>query len=352
MEKKHRKEILFYYESRQNPNGDPGFEDQPRLLSDGTIMVTDVRIKRTIRDYIGQNVGEIFVDYDKHGNPTKADDRAKEILGIEKEENAKEEEENTLPDDAMKLLLQKTYDISLFGAFIPIRAGEGESSRGSWLKLTGPLQFGIGRSINKVNILNPMIVGRFVGKENQQSEEQFSTFGKFYSVEYALIKIHGGINPTNLGHYYDDEETIRKRFDENVENLPFYLWNGTDQLITRSKFPQRSILYLEIEYDSVIYNDLPLLVKEKDEIRQKITSLPQSPFIFDGLIEQAGKRKDKIKKIRILCSSDIETDINTLITKLKEKGIAEEKIEKLDPASQPQPKAESQPESQKQQQQS
>ncbi|HXX96253.1 MAG TPA: type I CRISPR-associated protein Cas7 [Candidatus Bathyarchaeia archaeon] len=56
MEKNHRKEILFYYESRQNPNGDPGFENQPRLMSDGTIMVTDVRIKRTIRDYVAQDL--------------------------------------------------------------------------------------------------------------------------------------------------------------------------------------------------------------------------------------------------------------------------------------------------------
>ena len=51
MEKNCRKEILFYYESRQNPNGDPGFENQPRLMADGTIMVTDVRIKRTIHVY-------------------------------------------------------------------------------------------------------------------------------------------------------------------------------------------------------------------------------------------------------------------------------------------------------------
>jgi len=80
MEKNHRKEILFYYESRQNPNGDPGFENQPRLMSDGTIMVTDVRIKRTIRDYVAQNYKDqiIFVDYDKDGNPTKADDKARE----------------------------------------------------------------------------------------------------------------------------------------------------------------------------------------------------------------------------------------------------------------------------------
>ena len=61
-----KKEILFYYESKANPNGDPGFDDQPRLMNDGTIMVTDLRLKRTIRDHAKNNLNKtIFVDYDK-----------------------------------------------------------------------------------------------------------------------------------------------------------------------------------------------------------------------------------------------------------------------------------------------
>lgn len=67
-------------------------------------MVTDVRIKRTIRDYVAQNYKDqiIFVDYDKDGNPTKADDKAREIIG------------DPLPSNAMELLLEKTFDVSLF----------------------------------------------------------------------------------------------------------------------------------------------------------------------------------------------------------------------------------------------
>ncbi|MEM3443181.1 MAG: type I CRISPR-associated protein Cas7 [Candidatus Bathyarchaeia archaeon] len=99
-----RKELLFYYESRANPNGDPGFENQPRLMPDGTIIVTDVRIKRTIRDYAASHLGyEIFVDYDEKGDPTTADDRAKEIIG-------------EIKGDVIKELLLKTFDVPLFGA--------------------------------------------------------------------------------------------------------------------------------------------------------------------------------------------------------------------------------------------
>ena len=144
-------EILFYYESKQNPNGDPGFENQPRMMPDDTIMVTDVRIKRTMRDYARDIRGEtLFVDFDEKGSPTTADGKAKEIVG-------------SLSGDVIGGLLKKTFDVPLFGALVTIRKGSDEETGSA--KLTGPLQFGNSRSVNKVQIINPTIVGRFVGKE-------------------------------------------------------------------------------------------------------------------------------------------------------------------------------------------
>src|SRR3954462_14571000 len=144
-------EILFYYESRQNPNGDPGFENQPRLMPDDTILVTDVRIKRTIRDYARDNFNEtIFVDYDSEGNAVTADERAKEILGNVENKDV----------DPLLELIKNTFDIPLFGALVTIRSkskGGGDSQ-----KLTGPTQFGLSRSVNKVNIINPSITTKFV----------------------------------------------------------------------------------------------------------------------------------------------------------------------------------------------
>ena len=55
-----RSEILFIYHVKDaNPNGDPLDENKPRTDPDtGVATVTDVRIKRTIRDYWHQNLGE------------------------------------------------------------------------------------------------------------------------------------------------------------------------------------------------------------------------------------------------------------------------------------------------------
>jgi CRISPR-associated protein Csh2 len=280
------------------------------MMPDGTIMVTDVRVKRTMRDYARDVHKEtLFVDFDENGEATKADEKAKEILG-------------SLKGDVIAGLLQKTFDVPLFGALVPIRK-KADDSEGSSEKLTGPLQFGIAKSVNQVQIINPTISGRFVGKE--KSGKQFSTFGKFYSVEYALIKVHGALNPRNLGKYTEDK-TIAKKFTEKVSMIHDCLWNGTNDLVTRSKFPQRSILYIDISYKDTIYNDLPNMVKENDDLKRMATKLGSSPFDFTELVDVLCKRKDEIEKVRLKGADDIAQDIDKLYSDLKSKGIPVEKM--------------------------
>ena len=300
-------EILFYYESMQNPNGDPGFENQPRLMPDDTIMVTDVRIKRTMRDYARDVKGEtLFVDYDKNGEAIAADGKAEELVG-------------SLKGDVIATLLEKTFDVPLFGALVPIKKGSDNEGRSE--KLTGPLQFGISKSVNKVQIINPTIVGRFVGKE--KSGKQFSTFGKFYSVEYALIKVQGALNPRNLTKYANNK-TIMQKFKQKTSMIHDCIWNGTNQLITRSKYPQRSILYIDVDYKDKIYNDLPGLVIENEHLKDMAKCLGDSPFDFTKFIDVMSKRKSQINGIRIRGAEDISHDVSLLASDLKKNGLSAE----------------------------
>lgn len=304
------KELLFYYESRQNPNGDPGFENQPRLMADDTIMVTDVRLKRTMRDYARDTLGEIlFVDYGNDGSPVTADKRAAEIADA----SAKE---------VMPSLLLKTFDVPLFGALVPKRSKDRGS--GGSEKLTGPMQFGLARSVNKVRILNPTISGRFVGKE-KKGTEQSSTLGKFYSVEYALIKAQGVISKSNLGKYLGDEEIMAK-FSEKESRAFECLWNGTNNLITRSKYPQRSILYIEVDYMDRTYNDLPDLVVESERLHGFATDLGTNPFDFSKLIKALGDRKDHVVRVRICAATELESDVLSLKADLDALGLAAEML--------------------------
>lgn len=137
---------------------------------------------------------------------------------------------------------------------------------------------------------------------------------------------YGAINPVSLGSHYEDPN-IEQKFDEYQDNLHDYLWNGTNQLITRSKFPQRSILYIEVEYDSTIYNDLSLLVEENEDMKGKATSLLNSPFNFTNLIKASEERKEKIKNIRIKCCHELNDNVRQLVTELKSKGVPVEQIQ-------------------------
>ena len=297
-------EILFYYESRQNPNGDPGFENQPRLMPDDTIMVTDVRIKRTIRDYARDVKGEtLFVDYDKDGNAIAADGKAEEIAG-------------SLKGDIIKKLIEKTFDVPLFGALVPIRKGTNTEGRSE--KLTGPVQFGISRSVNKVEIIHPTIVGRFVGKEKEG--KQYSTFGKFYSVEYALIKVQGVVNVNNLSKYAEDKKLL-EIFNQKAAMIHDCMWHGTTKLITRSKYPQRSILYIDVDYKDKTYNDLPNLVDENEKLKGMAKELGDSPFDFSKFISVMSKRKSEINKVRVRGAEDISENVDKLASDLKKKGL-------------------------------
>ena len=59
-----RSELIFLYDIKDNnPNGDPLDSNKPRIDEEtGINYVTDVRIKRTIRDYLYEYKGkEIFV---------------------------------------------------------------------------------------------------------------------------------------------------------------------------------------------------------------------------------------------------------------------------------------------------
>ncbi|MCW4008925.1 MAG: type I CRISPR-associated protein Cas7 [Candidatus Bathyarchaeota archaeon] len=310
MNKNVRKELLFYYESRANPNGDPGFENQPRLMPDDTIMVTDVRIKRTIRDYAANYLGQtVFVTVGDENHPVTSDDRAKEIVG-------------SLDGDVIKELIKRTFDVPLFGALVTVRKKSGDSE-GNSFKLTGPVQFAIAKSVNKVSLNNVKITSRFVGKVKEGKTPLHGTIGEFTVVDYALIKAQASVNPMNLGVYVDDDEML-KRFFAMEELIAPCLWHGTNSLVSRSKYPQRSILLLEVTYDNALYNDIDVLVDEAPEMKGYAMKLCSEPFNFTGLINALEKRRQQVLAVKLAVCNDIKGEAEKLLNALNSRGIKAE----------------------------
>ncbi|GAB4424234.1 MAG: hypothetical protein OHK0039_41300 [Bacteroidia bacterium] len=84
------RDFLFLFEAAQcNPNGDPDQENRPRMDYDTqTNLVTDVRIKRYIRDFLKQQGHEIFVDMESDAKVTM-DERMKRIVRALFEDDAR-----------------------------------------------------------------------------------------------------------------------------------------------------------------------------------------------------------------------------------------------------------------------
>ena len=236
---KNRSEILFLYDIQNaNPNGDPNDENKPRIDEEtGRNLVTDVRLKRTIRDYIQDKGNDIFVReviYDKEGHIQDAKLRAADYLPVDKEML------KTMPAEEQKQfiaksILEKCIDIRLFGATIPLdlKVADGNKTKSvtSSITWTGPVQFKMGRSLHSVKIQHIKGTGAFASKAGATQK----TFREEYFLPYSLIGFYGVVNENAAGH------TELQQTD--VELLKQAVWNGTKGLISRSKFARCHVSY-------------------------------------------------------------------------------------------------------------
>ena len=119
---------------------------------------------------------------------------------------------------------------------------------------------------------------------------------------------------------------------KKAESKLFYsLWEGTNALITRSKFPQRSIFLLEVTYDSSIYNDLPVLVEEDQALKGRANGLTDSPLKFTKLLEALKSRKGKVKKVRLASCRELLKDAQQLKADIEALGIPVELVPTEEP---------------------
>jgi CRISPR-associated protein Csh2 len=269
-----RSEILFCYDvTDANPNGDPLDSNKPRIDEEtGINIVTDVRLKRTIRDYLkdykgynGTNGKDIFVReviYDKEGHIQDGKMRAG---------NFKNNPEK---------ILEQCIDIRLFGGVIPLEK--------SSITYTGPVQFKMGRSLHPVEIKHIKGTGAFASKK----ETQQKTFRDEYVLPYSFIAFHGIINET--------AGKLTQLTESDVAEMLDAMWNGTKNLISRSKFGQMPRLLIKVTYKEkgFFIGDLEKKIKLSGiENPLKIRSIKDFTLDISELLDLLEKNKNKIDSV-------------------------------------------------------
>lgn len=299
-----RSELLFLYDiTDANPNGDPMDENKPRMDEEtGINLVTDVRLKRTIRDYLHENKGkEIFVREirDENDNLQDAKLRAEDFL---LDENGVKLDKSKMNVAEMKKIigknvLQNAIDVRLFGATIPIEKKKGEAGS---LTYTGPVQFKMGRSMHAVNIVHVKGTGAFASGE----KKSMSTFREEYFLSYSLISFYGIINENAAAH--------TNLQDEDVDLLLEAMWKGTKSLISRSKAGQMPRVLLRVVYREPDYHIGELdkyisLRKKDDSLRdEELRDIGQAQIDITGLLNKLSANRDKVDRIEYAIDSRVE----------------------------------------------
>ncbi len=262
---KNNSDFLFGFQSiLSNPNGDPDQENKPRMdYETSTILVSDGRRKRDIRDFLKNKGYQIFVDtlsdqkvpMDKmfeyirdnwlddeermnslfEDNP-KLKEQWKDVFGeekdflktyLDKKDKLKKNRDFVRFNNIFltEIIKRSLIDIRLFGSAMAV---EGVSRT-----YTGPVQMSWGYSLHPVELVKSSTITSIMNDDN-------STFGKKYKLYYALISHYGTINKYNAqrtGMTEEDRVLFRKSLVQSI------MANQTD-----SKQGQEPLFYLEILY--------------------------------------------------------------------------------------------------------
>ena len=183
---KNRYDFVYLFDVQDgNPNGDPDGDNAPRTdYETGQGLVTDVCLKRKVRNYVQIKMGEdqlnqIFV---KEGavlnNEIK---KAYKALDLKPKEKGKESDNK---DKARQYMCEHYYDIRTFGAVMSTGDNAGQ--------VRGAVQLTFARSIDPVMTSEHTVTRMAVTDEKDKDKER--TMGRKATVPYGLYRAHGFIS--------------------------------------------------------------------------------------------------------------------------------------------------------------
>ncbi len=306
-----RTELLFLYEiENANPNGDPLNENRPRFdVEENKAIVSDVRLKRTIRDYWfeykghnGSNGKDIFV------RETKYAEKDKEYVSDGKRRaNAFKKGAKVPKNEHKQYILDTCIDIRVFGGVLPLANDS--------ITLTGPTQFQMGKSINQTTIIEEQGTGAFASGDKKSQ----ATFRTEYKLPYAIIGFNGIINE-KAAKYAQMTEADKALLLEGI-------WDGTKNLISRSKFGQVPLFLLSIDYKEAYYvGNLRQRLRLDCVNEAKIRSTDDYQLDITKVIDALKEVQDKIETVHLRIDNRLQLSYNGKACQLKSGKIKVDEI--------------------------
>lgn len=193
-----------------NPNGDPLNGNRPRVNYDGTGELSDVCIKRKIRNRLMDMEYDVFVQSD--------DNRKDEYPSLRK--RAEGEIPATIrknQDEYAKAACEKWIDVRAFGQ---VFAYSGDGDKGISIGIRGPVSIHPAFSINTVNVSSIQIT-KSVSGEGDGTKRASDTMGMKHRVDFGVYTTFGSINPQlaeKTGFSAEDVEAVKQALSTLFEN--------------------------------------------------------------------------------------------------------------------------------------
>lgn len=205
--------VVLMTVNKANPNGDPNAENTPREDFNGYGEISDVCIKRKIRNRLQDMGEEIFVQSDDRCTDgfKSLSDRFKGYEELQKAVKAKND------DEVYRLACEKWIDVRSFGQVMAFKSAGNDSSVSRGIR--GPVTVREAFSVSPIETTSIQIT-KSVNSETKDKKSS-DTMGMKHRVEFGLYVIKGSINcqlAEKTGFSEEDAEKIKQALISLFEN--------------------------------------------------------------------------------------------------------------------------------------
>jgi len=230
-----------------NPNGDPLNGNRPRVNYDGFGEISDVCLKRKIRNRLMDDGEAILVQSDDYRN-----DNWRSIKDrYDNNENIAALDKKSSSDDIIRTACNEWFDVRAFGQVLAFKGNSNEA--GVSIAVRGPVSIQSAFSLDAVDVESLQITKSVNLETNKAdpSKKAGDTIGQKHRVSRGIYVTYGSINKqlaekTGFSDYDADKlkKVILKMFENDessarpsgsMEVLKVIWWTHTDEVISSAR---------------------------------------------------------------------------------------------------------------------
>ncbi|MEG2597734.1 MAG: type I-C CRISPR-associated protein Cas7/Csd2, partial [Oscillospiraceae bacterium] len=230
--------VLIASVSHANPNGDPLNGNMPRTTYDGFGEMSDVCLKRKIRNRLLDMGESIFVQSDDKNVDGFASlrERANSVPELKTEKNA---------DKFAQIACENWLDVRSFGQVFAYKGDKGDT-KGLSVGVRGPVSIHPAFSVDTVDITSTQITKSVNNETNEKGGKSSDTMGMKHRIDFGVYIIKGSINvqlAEKTGFSEEDAQKIKEalktifvndcssaRPDGSMEVEKLYWWKHHSKL--------------------------------------------------------------------------------------------------------------------------